>query len=176
MVRKLVVIPFDATKQHFLTLLHAFFSRQSYFYLKYYRKAIIKRIDQYLKEESYDLIWLESGYMSYYGKYIKEHYPNIKLVYRSHNVEYLVLKNTASETKNFFKKYLIEREQRFLEKQEIDMLSYADKIFTITPEDRDIFIAKKPDLKDKIFVLSPSIDFEKYERTPITQEKNLVFI
>lgn len=49
-------------------------------------------------------------------------------------------------------------------------------VFAISNLDREYFISARPDLASKIQTLHPSVDFEKYTKQHLSQEKNLVFI
>lgn len=166
----------DVSKQNFSYLFLSFLNKDSYFYRKYHTKQFKKMIDEMFYQNDYDIVWLESAYITTFAKYIKEKYPQVKIVSRSHNVEHLLLKRIALEEKNKFKKFLIEREANFWEKIEIESLDFVDKFFTISENDKNFFLEKKPELKEKTEVLLPWVDFEKYNFTHLTIEKNIVFI
>lgn len=166
----------DVTKQNFKDLFLSFLFRDSYFYRKYHTKKFQKLIDKAFSENDYDLVWLESAFMTTFAEYIKEKYPQVKIISRSHNVEHLLLERIACEEKNFFKKSLIEREAKFWKNIEIENLQFVDKFFTISENDKNFFLSEKPDLEEKTQVLLPWVDFEKYTFWPLTREKNLVFI
>lgn len=166
----------DVSKQNFLDLFLSFLNNDSYFYRKYHTKKFQKMIDKMFYQNDYDIVWLESAYITTFAKYIKEKYPQIKIISRSHNVEHLLLSRIANEEKNKFKKYLIEREANFWKKIEFESLDFVDKFFTISESDKNFFLGKNPKLKQKIDVLLPWVDFEKYNFTRLTNEKNIVFI
>ena len=166
----------DVTKQNFKDLFLAFIFNQSYFWRKYHTNKFKKMIDEALSKKDYDIIWLETAFCTGYAEYIKEKKPLVKIVSRSHNVESLLLERIASEEKNFIKRYLIKREAVFWKEIEFENLRHVDKLLTITQNDAEYFLEKDESLKTKTEVLLPWVDFEKYQFTHLTKEKNLVFI
>lgn len=166
----------DVSKQDFFYLFLSFLFRDSYFYRKYHTKKFQKMIDTMLYENEYDIIWLESAFCTTFAKDLKQKYPHIKIVSRSHNVEHLLFERIAKEEKNSLKKYLINREAEFWKKIELESLDFVDKFFTISENDKKYFLKLKPELKEKTEVLLPWVDLEKYNFTSLTKEKNLVFI
>jgi len=166
----------DVSKQNFWYLFLSFLKKDSYFFRKYHTKKMKNMISEMMGKNKYDIVWLESAFMTTFSKFIKDIDPNVKIVSRSHNVEHLLLKRIASEEKNIFKKYLIKRESIFWENLEFEYLDFIDYFFTISESDRTFFLNKMPSLLEKTQVLLPWVDFEKYQFTHLTTEKNLVFI
>ena len=122
------------------------------------------------------MVWIESTYMSFFIPHIREKYPQIKIYLRSHNVESLLLQRVYDETKNPFKRFLLKREIIFMEKQETLMMQQADKVFVISPIDEQTFLSIDPTLSNKLSLLYPTVDFEKYKKSSLPTEKNIVFI
>lgn len=121
--QRMSLVVFDASKQYFLKLIFSLLFQKSYFQTKYYRKDIVSKIDEYFSTKKYDIVWIESGYMSLYAEYIKNTYgTDTQVIIRSHNVEHNVLKNTASESKNRIERFFIQREIPFIEAFELKML------------------------------------------------------
>lgn len=169
-------LDFDVKKQHLFLLLRSLFTRTSYLYLKYFRQAFIDKLDEFLGAKEYDIIWIESSYMSFFAPHIKEKYPNVKVFIRSHNVEFLLLQRIHDETKNPIKRFLLKREIDFMKIQEVEMMKKADKIFTISLVDRKMFMDKDATLEAKLVMLYPVVDFTKYKKSLVPSEKNIVFI
>lgn len=166
----------DVTKQSFWDLFFSFLANKSYFFKKYHSKKFKKFIDSMFYENHYDLVWLESAFCSTFAEYIRKKYPKVKIISRSHNVEHLLLKRIASWEKSKIKKFFIKREAKFREKIEIESLKFVDKFFTISENDKKYFLEKDESLAEKTQVLLPWVDFEKYNFTTLTTEKNIVFI
>jgi hypothetical protein len=133
----------------------SFLKKDSYFFRKYHTKKMKNMISEMMGKNKYDIVWLESAFMTTFSKFIKDIDPNVKIVSRSHNVEHLLLKRIASEEKNIFKKYLIKRESIFWENLEFEYLDFIDYFFTISESDRTFFLNKMPSLLEKTQVLLP---------------------
>lgn len=167
----------DVSKQNIFKLLKSFIYNKSYFYLKYYDKKILNFIDELFRNKNYDIVWLESAYMTIFAKYIRERYPKTKIISRSHNVEYFLLERIYTEEKSLLNKLLIKREAKFWKYIEWEDLRYCDKIFSITEFDKEALTKLNNSIKSKIDVLLPWVDLERYNnKSWITKEKNLVFI
>lgn len=110
------------------------FTPQSYhiqrFDSKVYRKALV----QLLEENTYDIIQLETLYLSPYINTIKK-YSKAKICLRAHNVEYeiweRITQNTAIGPKKWYLKYLT----RQLKKFEVNQLSKYDLLAAISYRD-----------------------------------------
>ena len=175
-VSRLSTIVFDVKIQHFLLLFQSLLFWKPYLLLKYLRPVFTKKVDEFLSTKEYDMVWIESSYMSFFIPHIREKYPQIKIYLRSHNVESLLLQRVYDETKNPFKRLLLKREIIFMEKQETLMMQQADKVFVISPIDEQTFLSIAPSLSNKLSLLYPTVDFEKYKKSSLPTEKNIVFI
>ena len=175
-VSRLSTIVFDVKIQHFLLLFQSLLFWKPYLLLKYLRPVFTKKVDEFLSTKEYDMVWIESSYMSFFIPHIREKYPQIKIYLRSHNVESLLLQRVYDETKNPFKRLLLKREIIFMEKQETLMMQQADKVFVISPIDEQTFLSIDPSLSNKLSLLYPTVDFEKYKKSSLPTEKNIVFI
>lgn len=166
----------DVTKQSIKDLFFSFLFQDSYFLRKYHTKKFKKMILDLMSKNKYDIVWLESAYMTSFAEFIKSIDKDVKIISRSHNVEHLLLKRIANAEKNKFKKYLINREAKFWEELEFKHLKFVDKFLTISESDKSYFLNKKQKLSKKTQNLLPGVDFERYDFTHLTTEKNLVFI
>lgn len=175
-VKKMSFVNFDVKKQHFFMLLRSLITWKSYLYLKYFRQSFIQKLDDLLSTKEYDIVWIESSYMSFFVPHIKEKYPHVKVFIRSHNVEFLLLQRIHDETKNPLKRFLLKREINFMKEKELEMMTFADKIFTISLVDRSVFLENNSSLESKLVMLYPVVDFQKYKKTSVPKEKNIVFI
>ncbi|MBL0045662.1 MAG: glycosyltransferase [Flavobacteriales bacterium] len=96
------------------------------------------RLIRLLSAESFDVVLLESLFMTPYLPTIRR-YSNARIVLRSHNLEHVIQERLASGEKNVFKKPY----RRFLAKQlkdyEIAVLDRVDGIAAITPGDAEHF-------------------------------------
>ncbi len=177
LVEEKIYISKDMKKQFLLTLLFSFFSRKTYLFLKYYDTRILRAIQNLLQKNQYDIVWLEAAQSSIFIDFIRNIDPNIYIISRSHNVEHLLFQRIAENETSFFRKYLINQEVKFWRNQEMYDLKNSDRVYTISPSDSKYFKTIDPRLSEKLSVLYPWVDQEKYKNTQrITDDKNLVFM
>jgi polysaccharide biosynthesis protein PslH len=96
------------------------------------------RLIRLLTNESFDVVLLESLFMTPYLPTIRR-YSNAPIVLRSHNLEHVIQERIANGEKNVFKKPY----RRFLAKQlktyEMAVLARVDGVAAITPGDAEHF-------------------------------------
>ncbi len=117
-------------KDAFLNL----FSSSSYNINRFYSKEFEKLIIKTLKQNQYDVVLLESLYVSPYIDIIRNH-TDAKIVYRSHNVEYEIWKRNAGLEKGAKKQYLKLLSKRLM-KYEQNAVKKIDGIAAITEKDK----------------------------------------
>jgi polysaccharide biosynthesis protein PslH len=97
------------------------------------------RLIRLLSQEKFDVILLESLFMTPYLATIRR-YSRARVVLRSHNLEHVIQERLASGEKNVFKKPY----RRFLAKQlkdyEMAVLARVDGVAAITPADAQHFV------------------------------------
>lgn len=98
------------------------------------------RLIRLLSEEEFDVVQLESLFMTPYIATIRR-YTKARIVLRSHNLEYVIQDRIASGERNFLKRPY----RRFLAKQlenyEMAVLDRVDGVAAISPSDAEHFLA-----------------------------------
>ncbi|MBK9175565.1 MAG: glycosyltransferase [Flavobacteriales bacterium] len=98
------------------------------------------RLIRLLTEESFDVVQLESLFMTPYIATIRR-YTKARIVLRSHNLEYVIQDRIASGERNILKRPY----RRFLAKQlenyEMAVLDRVDGVAAISPSDAEHFLA-----------------------------------
>ncbi|MBK8500265.1 MAG: glycosyltransferase family 4 protein [Flavobacteriales bacterium] len=98
------------------------------------------RLIRLLSEEAFDVVQLESLFMTPYIATIRR-YSQARVVLRSHNLEYVIQDRIATGERNFIKRPY----RRFLAKQlrdyEMAVLDRVDGVVAISPSDADHFKA-----------------------------------
>ncbi len=124
------VKPLDA----FLNL----FTGKSYHVKRFISQSFRKRVVAALSAEEYDVVQLETLFMSPYINTIRSH-SRAKIVLRAHNIEHLIWQRISEETKNPLKKWYISHLAQSLKNYEQRIVSEVDGILAITPTDADFF-------------------------------------
>ena len=90
----------DTSVKSFDAILNLF-SSKSYNVVRFYSSAFEKVLIEKLKSEQYDVVQLESLWVTPYLAVIRKH-SKAKIVLRSHNVEYMIWERLASEANMSF--------------------------------------------------------------------------
>ncbi|MED3778586.1 glycosyltransferase family 4 protein [Geobacillus stearothermophilus] len=102
---------------------------------KYIYKDVWFTIFNFLKENKVDIVHVDHLHMAYYGRKIKENFPDLPVVLREHNVEHTILQRVAENEKNYLKKLIFMIQANRLRKYEINIINAFDKILAITNND-----------------------------------------
>ena len=107
---------------------------RSYHISRFKKSTILDKIVAITKKESLDYIFFESIFC---GAYIDEivSLSKAKMVLRAHNVEHLIWKNLASNSKNPLKRWYLNHLSKTLRSFELDFISKTDHVFSIAPSD-----------------------------------------
>ncbi len=147
----LSIKPFDA----FLNL----FTNKSYHVQRFISKNFENKLIEILKNESFDIIQLETLFITPYIETIRK-YSEAKIVLRAHNIEHMIWERVASICKNPVKKFYLNHLSRTLKNYEISSLNKYDGIAGITKKDAGYF--KNHNLKIPTIDISFGIDPEKF--------------
>jgi glycosyltransferase involved in cell wall biosynthesis len=110
------------------------FSKQSYNIKRFYNDEFKELIVETLKKNKYDVVLLESLFITPYIKDIKKH-SEAKIIYRSHNIEHEIWERNAKQTKGLKKSYVNLLAKR-LKAYEIEIINQVDGIAAITDKDK----------------------------------------
>lgn len=120
--------------------LHAFmnlFSNRSYNIERFDSPNVKAEVKHLLKEKSFDVIHLDSIYVAMYLNTIRE-YSNAKVVFRAHNVEYLIWQRLAEVSKPGPKKWYLALLAKRLKQYETHQFRKFDAILPISNNDATI--------------------------------------
>ena len=91
-----------------------------------------------LKQDQYDVVQLETLYMTPYIETIRAHSKAI-IVLRAHNVEHLIWERIAKGTRFFLKRAYINHLTKTLRNYELSVIDKVDGIAAITRKDAAFF-------------------------------------
>lgn len=148
------------------------FSSESYNIIRFYSKDFEKVLIERLQSEAYDLIQLETLWVTPYVDVIRK-YSKAKIILRSQNVEYMIWERLAEDAANPIKKIYLKLLASRLKKYELNLLNKYDAIATITELDSLVF--KKMGCSIPIIHVPFGIDLVKYKLDDSTLEKPSVF-
>ncbi|MEN9400462.1 MAG: hypothetical protein RL632_1565, partial [Bacteroidota bacterium] len=131
---------FVDTEVRVIPLLSKTVKRASYHLSRFRSPQIDEKLRGLLSSNSFDKIILDGLYSAACLGTIRLH-STCKVYVRTHNVEHEIWKTLALNTSKPAKSYLIRILSNLLEKEEIQLLSAVDGIFSISPEDSKKFVA-----------------------------------
>jgi glycosyltransferase involved in cell wall biosynthesis len=121
-----------------LTAFLNLFSSQSYNISRFYSSDFEEVLTELLSKETFDIVQLETLWVTPYVETIRKK-SKAKVVFRSHNVEYMIWERLASTSKNPLKGMYLKLLAGRLKKYEVGMLNKYDGIACITELDASIF-------------------------------------
>lgn len=129
---------FVDTRVKMLDALFNLFSCESYNIKRFYSKIFEEKLIALLKHEQFDIVQLESIYVSMYSDVIRK-YSKAKIVLRAHNVEHKIWERNVKQARNPLKKAYLSLLAKRLKRYELSCLKNVDAIVAITKEDELYF-------------------------------------
>lgn len=110
----------------------------SYHVDRFKSKAFEEKIIEILSQETFDLVVLETVYLSVYVDVIRKHFAG-RLILRAHNIEHLIWERIAENTRFGLKKRYLSLLAKQLKSFEKSVLSRYDEIWCISAKDTQWF-------------------------------------
>lgn len=114
------------------------FSNESYNVSRFYDQNFESRLVNILQEEAYDVVLMESLFMTLYIPAIRKT-TDAKIILRAHNVEHIIWERLAKNERSSIKRYYLELLAKRLKNYEVNTLNIVDAIVPITKEDEHSF-------------------------------------
>ncbi len=119
-------------------LCNLFFSDKPYIAQRFISGQFKQKIHQLLQNQKFDIIQFEGLYTLQYISVIRSVYDG-KIIYRPHNLEYLIWERNAVRSKNILKKWYFKILSDRLKNMEKSLLNSYDILFPISNNDTDFF-------------------------------------
>lgn len=123
---------------HVLDAFVAMMCGEAYHVKRFESADFAARLRSVLEEEEYDIVHLESVFLTPYVPLIRK-CSHAKVVLRAHNVEHRIWRHIAAGTKNPFKAWYLKHLSLTLGAYEREHCNDYDAIACITPEDAQFF-------------------------------------
>lgn len=114
------------------------FTTDSYHVSRFVSLVYEKKLSELLSHNHYDIILLETMYLTPYVMIIKD-LSNAKVVLRSHNIEHEIWKRVTSNTNSILKRRYLSYLTRKLQNYELKHINDYDSIITVSDRDLEIF-------------------------------------
>lgn len=153
-------------KDAFLNL----FSRESYHISRFKCPEFEAQLIKMLKENTFDIVQLETLYMAPYIPIIRR-YSKAIIAMRAHNVEHEIWSRVAQNTTPFYKKLYLKYLTNKLRKYEIKQLNKYDLVIAISQKDLDTF--KRLGYKNRGIVTPIGLDSASYKPDNRSYKKDI---
>jgi glycosyltransferase involved in cell wall biosynthesis len=127
---------FVDTEINILDAYIAWMTNDSYHVNRFFSPDMDIKIERQLKKNNYDVILLESLFVTPYLNTIRKNKKNTPVVLRAHNIEYTIWEKIAMGTRNPIKKLYLNFLTRQLKEFECMMFNLVDGIATIADSDK----------------------------------------
>lgn len=129
---------FVDTKLNFIDAFSNLITDDSYNISRFFSPDFDIRLSRILKKEKFDIIHLESLFMTPYLGTIRRH-SKAKVVLRSHNLEHIIWERMAVSSRNRIKRAYIKHLAKQLKKYEQNTLNEVNGIAAITKHDANMY-------------------------------------
>ena len=137
------------------------FTSESYHVSRFVTNAFAQKVREVLSSKHFDLVQMETLYLTPYIDLVRECSPNSTLVYRSHNVEHEIWKRMTRQTNNPLKKWYLGILANRLMDYECKMLNHTDGLMAITARDLEQY--QQHGLQIPAITLPIGLNFNKYK-------------
>lgn len=145
-------------------------TQDSYNVSRFFSPDYDKALTRVLNSHVYDVVLLESLFMTPYIDTIRRH-SKAQVILRSHNLEYIIWERVAKGSKNPAKKTYLKLLAKQLKSHEMNVFKEIDGIVAISSSDASKY--KKMGFAGKLITIPFGIDAEKMPYTPYQPGKQL---
>lgn len=150
---------FIDTRVNAVDAFSSFMTSDSYNISRFFSTDFDIRLAKLLRKEEFDVIHLESLFMTPYVPTLKR-LSAAPIVLRSHNLEYVIWEKITSGTKNFFRRMYLNYLTRKLRQYELSVLNEVSGIAAISEEDKNRMLALG--VKKRLRTIPFGIDLHYY--------------
>ena len=140
--------------------IRSIFKHKPYHVERFNSKDMMTKLEHILRHEEFDIVHLESIYVSPYIDVIRK-YSNAKIVIRMHNIEHQIWDRLAENESNPIMKMVYRMNKKQLERLERTILRKADGYMTISEPDYQYFQKTAENVPG--VVIPFGIDMDNYE-------------
>lgn len=121
-----------------LSALYNLLCGESYHVRRYINSSFESRLVQILENEQYDIVHVESVFLTPYVKTIRRH-SDAKVILRAHNIEHRIWNQLSRGERNPFRKWYLKHLAMALEAYERGHVNDYDGVICITDQDAEVY-------------------------------------
>ncbi|ESA38880.1 glycosyl transferase [Leptolyngbya sp. Heron Island J] len=114
----------------------SFLLRLPYSAAKYYSNTYIKLVKFLLKEQQYDVIFIDHSQLAWLSKLVNN---RTKVIFIAHNIEREIYLSHLKKSNNFLGKWLYAREAKLVGRMESELSKEVTEVWTLTEHDANYF-------------------------------------
>jgi sugar transferase (PEP-CTERM/EpsH1 system associated) len=118
--------------------------------LNYTSQAVISAIDPILREQSFDVIQIESMHLIAYAQHIRKVAPRTRLILDWHNIESEILARFAENDSNPLRALYARRTSKLSRGVEDQLLALCDAHTVCSERERKVLLARVPDTRIEV--------------------------
>ena len=141
---------------------------------RFISKEMDDKLKTILSQEKFEVVILESVFVGNYIETIRK-YSQARIFLRVHNIEYLIWKRLAKQTKNLFKKVAYGYLAHSLKRFELSLFYKIDGYLPITEVDHTFFKEKFSNLSSKTIPFGIKLSDYPYQESKIEENKMSLF-
>jgi len=161
---------FVDTKLNFNKIVYSIFRMSSLQADRFFSSEVVKKLEAIFSHEKFDVVILESIFVGNYIETIRKH-SQATIILRVHNIEYLIWKRLAKQTKNPLKKALFGYLTISLKRFEFSLFNKIDGYMPITEVDHRYFKEKFPTLRSKVIPYAINLSDYDYQEHIIDENR-----
>lgn len=148
---------FIDTTPHKLEALKTLFTGKSYQISRFYHKNMVAKLTQILKNETFDIIHIESIYMAPYIPLLRK-YSKAKILLRLHNIEHQIWERLSENERNPIMKLAYRVNAHQLRRVERKILHEVDGYMSISAPDYQYFHETTPTVPGDVIPFGINVD------------------
>lgn len=151
-------------------VVQSYFGKLPYMVVKFQNDKMIKEIDILMRDNYFDVVFIDYLNMYSYGEYIQKNYSKCyqKLILKNHNIEHEIFKQACQKAK-FIKKIMLIPIWKKTKVYEENALRNADVVLSVCGENTEYF--KK--INSMAYTMRPTFDFHECQRKYLDNNKLL---
>jgi len=162
------------TKVKILQVIISLFKKSSLQSDRFFSKEMVKKLETICSKEQFDVVILESVFVGKYIETIRKH-SQARILLRVHNIEHLIWKRLAKQTKNPFKKAIYTYLTKSLKRFELSLFKIIDAYMPITDIDHLFFKKLFPELPAKVIPFGINVSDYPLQAHKIDENKITFF-
>ncbi len=136
-----------------------------------FKSAVLEqKLSTLLRENTYDVVIVESAHMAYYIPQIRRQAPHTQIVMKCHNVEHELWSRIAANTRFWPKRWYLEKEAAMMRKVEISSIQAVDGVIFLSERDKSIFA--KAGFDNRSIINPSSLQLDQYVRAARRSDPN----